>query len=205
MAGELQAVMVKNPKKARHTCTREYRQLRAEQPQDSVEASEAATPVTIAAAETAMVWEISDGEDEPSDSGLYIRSTWVIEPSHIKTFNPNATIWDIRGALILEVSMAAQHSHLPLRRMMEAPWLLIKKNCFWQIDALNSILNHVLGPKWLSNFVDKFVLDRCPYPWRTDAASTGQHRPAYNSSLCKVKVRNCSLPLSNKMGLRNIA
>lgn len=69
MAGELQAVMVKNPKKARHTCTREYRQLRAEQPQDSVEASEAATPVTIAAAETAMVWEISDGEDEPSDSG----------------------------------------------------------------------------------------------------------------------------------------
>lgn len=120
MAGELQAVMVKNPKKARHTCTREYRQLRAEQPQGAVEASEAATPVTIAAAETAMVWEISDGEDEPDDSGLHIRSTWVIEPSHMKTFNPNATIWDIRGALILEVSMAAQKSHLLLRRMMEA-------------------------------------------------------------------------------------
>ena len=73
MAGELQAVMVKNPKRARLTCTKEYRQLRAGQSQGEGEVAAAAQPVMAATADSAMVWEISDGEDEPSDSGWYIQ------------------------------------------------------------------------------------------------------------------------------------
>ena len=63
MAGELQAVMQKNPKRARHTCTKEYKeQLRAGQ-EASTDGAASVAPA-VANPEAAMVWEISDGEDD---------------------------------------------------------------------------------------------------------------------------------------------
>ena len=59
MAGELQAVMVKNPKKARHTCTREYRQQRAAEQPPGNDEGDVQAPAEVAAPDAAMVWEIS--------------------------------------------------------------------------------------------------------------------------------------------------
>lgn len=65
MAGELQAVMEKNPKRSRHTCTKEYKdQLRSGQVASSDAAASAAPSSASPAPEAAMVWEISDGEDD---------------------------------------------------------------------------------------------------------------------------------------------
>ena len=68
IAGQLQAVMEKNPKKARHTCTKEYRKKKAEahasapEPEALQNAPEAAAPED--SEKSTMVWEISDAEDE---------------------------------------------------------------------------------------------------------------------------------------------
>ena len=66
IAGQLQAVMEKNPRKARQTCTREYRKKRAEARASAPEseALQSAPAETDDSQVSAMVWEISDGEDE---------------------------------------------------------------------------------------------------------------------------------------------
>lgn len=77
IAGQLQSVMVKNPKKARHTCTKEYRLRKASEAKDQVEelnaepsvASESQVVVAEAEEESnsrdqTQVWEISDDEND---------------------------------------------------------------------------------------------------------------------------------------------
>lgn len=77
IAGQLQSVMVKNPKKARHTCTKEYRLRKAFHTKNQVEelnaessvASESQVVVAEAEEESnsrdqTQVWEISDDEND---------------------------------------------------------------------------------------------------------------------------------------------
>ena len=63
-AAQLQAVMMKNPKKARHTCTKEYRSKK--KTEELTQASPDAQPDPDSAApvpdEIVAVWEISDDE-----------------------------------------------------------------------------------------------------------------------------------------------
>ncbi len=91
VAGQLQAVMQKNPRKARPSCTKEYRAQKARDngpneavetqgasdsvpaPEEAASSAGGANDLTGGHAESAgtmMVWEISDSDDEPvADEG----------------------------------------------------------------------------------------------------------------------------------------
>ena len=67
IGAQLQAVMQKNPKKARHTCTKEYKARKKAGLEELVEElGQEAEPVPMREAE---VWEISEGEDDSPHSG----------------------------------------------------------------------------------------------------------------------------------------
>lgn len=64
MAAELQAVMIKNPKRARLTCTKEYRRQRAEHESQGDEGTAVPSDSAEQCDSAVQIWEISDGEDE---------------------------------------------------------------------------------------------------------------------------------------------